>query len=167
MYKEKTYYKLCKRSRDGSNISFNTPDRFQLEYTLNKVTRPISGSIGILVFASMEHVSGFIPSFVANVQANRTVASQILSLLECKVRGPVIRTEVLASYVHLVMSGYESEVLHHWIYDRKFPRAQRLAILRQDTTAYINNQTCPAPRGTFSVGAVMPIREVTQISWKN
>ena len=150
MFEEKTYYKLCK-SYGCANVSFNTPDQFKLEYTLGKVTKPISGSIGILVFDSIEHAMGFFPY------------TQVLKLLECKVVGPAIRTEVLASCIHLLMSGYGSEAMRHWVHNRKLPRARRVASLYQDKIAYINSQTFAAPLGTYSVGAVKPIQEVTHI----
>ena len=163
MFEEKTYYKLCRRCSRG-NISFNSPHHFRLKYTLDKVTKPISGSIGILVFDSIEHALNFAPTIISDRKKAIHISNPYMILLECKVQGPAIHIEVLANE-HLLVTGLETS--HYWIHNRKSPRARRAASLRQDADGYMHGRTIYAPLGTFSVGAVMPIREVTQISWKN
>ena len=144
-FEQKTYFKLCTRS-NNKLLSCFIKGRFQLEYSLNKLTRPIPGSLGILVFDTIYNLKYFQRTYFVHVTG--------FSILECLVQGPVVPVSRL---IHLAQDIYLTTVTHGV---KRMNRARRVRLLTNWGV------TSPAPLGTLSVGSVKPIRQInTWVKW--
>ena len=138
-FEEKVYFKLCS-FKDNKPASCFTEGRFRLQYSLNRTTRPIPGSLGIFVFDHLTNLKHF--------HANYCVSpwSWDWIIFQCLVKGPVIRTEKLAC---------DNLDINQCIYPdyRRMNRARRLNIISN----WHGPRVTEAPLGTFSVASVKPI----------
>ena len=164
-FEEKVYYKIF--SRVGLNYvswSWLQPSPFYLHYSLNKITRSVPGSIGILVFDTLRSVYKF------NPMEHRA--------LKCLVKGPVIKVDHVINFesgdtITTILKWIKDENVTSDQEDQAWTRAYYLSRYKKyaNTSKYLKRtqrikdlqksfNTMLAPGGTFSVNAVKPIEEV-------
>ena len=132
-FEKKLYYKLCCDSPGQKLLSYCPPDHsFNLYYELDKVTKPIPGSIGILVFDTLYNARQFCAAGW---------------FFKCLVRGPVLKVDKVASYGYAYADDCRGQI--------KLNRKRRLKQLEQLVFGIRQ-----APTGTFSVAAAKLVETV-------
>ena len=142
-FEQKTYFKLCRQSLYPTSSIFASGE-FRLSYSLNNVTRPVPGSVGILVFDTYENL--------VNSRIYYEGENEGFIIFKCLVKGPVLPVKRLLIF--------DTE-FRYFIYKgiNRAKRLQRLAA-EEDKHKLLVRTTANVPHGTFSVNLVKPIEQL-------
>ena len=135
-------------------------EAFRLRYILGKTTSPVPGSIGILVFDTLDHAAAFTLKGI---------------VLECEYVGPIIKVPVI---IHTHSRIGKNRFITNALSNIRSSRKRRINVLKKmfvdgkDIEIYKNNNMEPysnlksyellaeAPTGTNSVRMVKPLKVV-------
>ena len=155
-FEQQIYYKLFtlvggSNGIDRISYACRPGSPFRLDYSINKITRSIPGSMGIFVFDTRDNARRFVKYGSA------------CRAFKCLIKGPVIKVDHLMGFQ---LWGNDDGVNNYKKYvdaDKKCSRAQRIKSAKSVKICNWNSTFSPtveAPQGTFSVAAVKPIEEV-------